>query len=355
MKKKTRIGFRMEAVDNEDAAPTWASAFAIGPAISARWLGGGLASRWIRRALLIAGLGRQAYRPDWQKVFSLPDCLESRRFQGWVRGLDGASQRRVLDEIVDWELARQGITEDVRRLIDETTVQQDMFLAEFDEEALDLLDGEGQSAPKVLRQAEQIARGKAGRFRIGLLLAVAGLVIVGTIAGIMLIATGSGGANSVAAISAAAAEGNALASGTNVVTVQGSFTGHTVVTGESAASIAQDAGVTVQAVLWSNPNLWQHPSTLRPGEQILVPGQEGFVYALKSGDTLQAIGLRFNVDLGRILATNDIGDPKFVQPQQLVLLPCSQLASFSDGGSPTCESQSQDLAQQEGVRVVATN
>ena len=57
-------------------------------------------------------------------------------------------------------------------------------------------------------------------------------------------------------------------------------------------------------------------------------------YQVKSGDTLASISNQFGVDLGVILARNDIGDPNKLIPGTILVIPVGQANGLDEGITP---------------------
>lgn len=86
---------------------------------------------------------------------------------------------------------------------------------------------------------------------------------------------------------------------------------HTVAEGENLTYIAEQYGVTVEALLLINQLI--ESDVLSVGQQIVIPGGEGehvaTVYAVQLGDTLPHIAARFNTTVEEVVATNNLVNP----------------------------------------------
>ena len=101
---------------------------------------------------------------------------------------------------------------------------------------------------------------------------------------------------------------------------------HTVVTGDTFFSIAQNAGISVAALAAANPGV--DPNRLQIGQQICVPAPAppavpcpGTLYTVQPGDTFIGLARRFGYTLDAILAANPGVDPRSLQIGQRICLP----------------------------------
>ncbi len=88
---------------------------------------------------------------------------------------------------------------------------------------------------------------------------------------------------------------------------------YTVVAGDTIYSLARRYNTTVDAILQANPDL--NPDRLMIGQKICIPVPPapptcpGFIYTIKSGDTLYSLSRRYNISVDAILAANPEVDP----------------------------------------------
>lgn len=105
---------------------------------------------------------------------------------------------------------------------------------------------------------------------------------------------------------------------------------YTVQRGDSMFSIAQEFGVSLQALLNANPQITD-PNRLYPGQNVCVPTTAPppticpvgtFPYTVQSGDSMWKIAQRFGVSLDALIAANpQIPDPSMIYPGQIVCVP----------------------------------
>jgi len=91
---------------------------------------------------------------------------------------------------------------------------------------------------------------------------------------------------------------------------------HKVVDGESLANIAENYGVTSDSIRWSNDIT---STSLVSGVELKIPPVDGIVYTIRSGDTPEAIAIRFRSDKDKIIAFNDAEIAGLVEGEQIVI------------------------------------
>lgn len=96
---------------------------------------------------------------------------------------------------------------------------------------------------------------------------------------------------------------------------------YVAVDGDSVAAVAGRFGVTPQTISWAN-NLTA--DGLPAGKTLLVPGIDGVVYTVKSGDTIDSIVQKYKADLQRTVTYNDL-EVSGVAPGMRLVLPDGQL------------------------------
>lgn len=91
---------------------------------------------------------------------------------------------------------------------------------------------------------------------------------------------------------------------------------YTVVTGDTAQSVADKFGITKQTIKWANGLI---NDALTPGVKLQVPGTNGVVYTVKSNDTIESIASRYSTPKERIMTYNDLEVSGVVDGQKIVL------------------------------------
>lgn len=72
--------------------------------------------------------------------------------------------------------------------------------------------------------------------------------------------------------------------------------------GDTLSSIAQKFGVSLETIIWANPEkLPSAKTTLRPGDELSIPPVTGVVHKVKSGDTVYSIAKKYDVDAQNIV------------------------------------------------------
>lgn len=97
--------------------------------------------------------------------------------------------------------------------------------------------------------------------------------------------------------------------------------------GDTLFAIAQRFGVSIDAILTSNPQITD-PNRIFPGQVIGIPSAvipppvSGITYIIQQGDTLADIAQRFNVRLNAIITANpQIESPENIFPGQFITIP----------------------------------
>jgi len=65
---------------------------------------------------------------------------------------------------------------------------------------------------------------------------------------------------------------------------------YTVQRGDTLTSIAKAFGISLDHILWVNPDVIGDPDLLLVGDKLLIPNVAGMIYYIKPGDVLSAIG-----------------------------------------------------------------
>lgn len=96
---------------------------------------------------------------------------------------------------------------------------------------------------------------------------------------------------------------------------------YTVEPGNTLWGIAQHFGTTVDELV-SHNNI-SDMNMIFPGQQLIIPIGTSSVpkwYAVRPGDTLYTISLRYNLDVNEIIENNNLDDPNRIYPGQLIML-----------------------------------
>ena len=104
---------------------------------------------------------------------------------------------------------------------------------------------------------------------------------------------------------------------------------YTVQRGEWIYSIARKFGITPQALVAANPGI--NPNLLYPGQVLRIPGggggtpvppsPGGKTYTVQRGDTLFSIAVRFGTTVFALQQANNIANPNFIYPGQVLTIP----------------------------------
>ncbi len=107
----------------------------------------------------------------------------------------------------------------------------------------------------------------------------------------------------------------------------GAQAAHVVQPGEQLGAIAQLYGVSAAEIAAANG--LQNVNIIRPGQELIIPGvsqrevelatQE--TYTVQQGDTLGGIAVSFGVTQQQIIEANDIANPNFLDPGQVLVIP----------------------------------
>ena len=101
------------------------------------------------------------------------------------------------------------------------------------------------------------------------------------------------------------------------------FVTHPVAEGESLSTIAEQHGVSVDYLIWNNPEVGADPNMLIAGEELLVPAVSGIVYDVRLGDTISGIAATYSVDPAEIISftANKLTTPDIILEGMVLLLP----------------------------------
>jgi LysM repeat protein len=113
----------------------------------------------------------------------------------------------------------------------------------------------------------------------------------------------------------------------------GEGTSYTVKAGDSLNSIAQQYGVTVDAIMKAN-NI-SNKDFIFPGQKLTIPGatgaapsgdqatpaSQGKTHTVKAGETLDAIARMYGTTREAIVAKNNLANPNYIYPGQVLQIP----------------------------------
>lgn len=96
---------------------------------------------------------------------------------------------------------------------------------------------------------------------------------------------------------------------------------YTIEPGDTLWGIAQNFGTTIEHILRHN-NI-QDVNRIYPGQQLRI--HTGTMrppkwYAVRPGDTLYTISLRYGLDINDIIDYNNLDNPNVIYPGQLIML-----------------------------------
>jgi murein DD-endopeptidase MepM/ murein hydrolase activator NlpD len=89
--------------------------------------------------------------------------------------------------------------------------------------------------------------------------------------------------------------------------------------GDVLGNISQKFGLSLSSILWAN-NL-SYRSTIRPGEELVIPPVDGVIYKVKSGDSLGRIAKAYSADADKIMAFNVLEDANDLVIGEKLILP----------------------------------
>lgn len=98
---------------------------------------------------------------------------------------------------------------------------------------------------------------------------------------------------------------------------------YTVQPGDSVTALAESFGVSLEYVLWNNPELSVDPDLLLVGHDLVIPAANGLLHEVKLGDSLSGIAHLYNVDIQRIVdfAPNGLTSTDDVIEGGILLIP----------------------------------
>jgi LysM repeat protein len=108
---------------------------------------------------------------------------------------------------------------------------------------------------------------------------------------------------------------------------------HVVAAGDSFESVANKYGVTVRELVGANPQLLKIGDKLTVPLAVAIPQEgggdpglpaepgTGRTYAIRRGDTLSAVAIRFGTTVALLAAANNITNPNAIQIGQVLVIP----------------------------------
>ncbi len=119
--------------------------------------------------------------------------------------------------------------------------------------------------------------------------------------------------------------GNVLSADGQVLTPQSvgigqqvSFQNYKVQSGDTISSIALKFGLTNISTLIAVNDI-DNVRTLRAGQKLRIPSQDGLIHLVGAGETLNGIAAKYGVSLERILDANDLSDQRLFKGQELFI------------------------------------
>lgn len=105
----------------------------------------------------------------------------------------------------------------------------------------------------------------------------------------------------------------------------GEISVYTVRPGDSLSQIAEMFSVTTNTILWANDI--SDPTTIQPGDTLVILPIVGVQHTVKDGDTLQSIAKKYEGDTEEILAYNQLDSAEQLQVGDQVVIPGGRIES----------------------------
>lgn len=114
--------------------------------------------------------------------------------------------------------------------------------------------------------------------------------------------------------------------------------------GDAVERIARRFDLQIQTLLSANPKVAKPPHLLQIGQTLVIPPSDGVFYSIQSGDTLEAIALKFKSSSQTIVgfAPNGIVDANVLSVGAMIFIPSG--ATSDAPGSPALVSTKDDAA-----------
>lgn len=94
---------------------------------------------------------------------------------------------------------------------------------------------------------------------------------------------------------------------------------YTVQAGDTLGGIARRFGLASSTIYWANKSSLPNPSSLRVGQQLLIPPIDGLLVTVRAKDTLDSLATRYNVAAQDIVDTNNLPDTALTVGQTLLI------------------------------------
>jgi peptidoglycan DL-endopeptidase LytF len=94
---------------------------------------------------------------------------------------------------------------------------------------------------------------------------------------------------------------------------------HIVEEGDTIASIADQYGVSVEALLAANPDI--DPDDPQPGQRLEIPDEPGRVHVVEEGDTFLSISEAYGISVDALMEANPDADPEDLRVEQRLQIP----------------------------------
>lgn len=92
-----------------------------------------------------------------------------------------------------------------------------------------------------------------------------------------------------------------------------------VQSGDTLGRIAEQFGLSLSTILWSNG--LTYTSTIQPGQELKILPVDGVIYTVKSGDTLGRIARNYSIDVDTIMDENGLESANHLAIGDTLLLP----------------------------------
>ncbi len=102
---------------------------------------------------------------------------------------------------------------------------------------------------------------------------------------------------------------------------------YTVRSGDTISGIARRFGLTNISTLIAINHI-ENVRTLRSGQKLKIPSQDGLIHVVKAGESLNALSVKYHVSLEEICDANDISDVNLYKGQE-IFIPGAKMDSSS--------------------------
>ena len=96
-------------------------------------------------------------------------------------------------------------------------------------------------------------------------------------------------------------------------------TTYTVISGDTASTIAHRFGLGTQTLLWANG--MSATDYIKPGQVLKIPARDGVLVAVKKGDTVASLAKKYSGDTNSILEANQLAAADTLASGQEILIP----------------------------------